>query len=63
MTEQKDYYTIKETAAFLGITQQKVFNLLRSDNNPFPNAARMGWQWAIPHGDITEYKKKLESST
>lgn len=63
MTEQKDYYTIKETAAILEVNQQKIFNLLRSDNNPFPNAAKIGWQWAIPSGDIEAYRKSQEITT
>lgn len=57
MTERKDYCTIKETAVMLGVNQQKIFNLLRSPNNPFINASRIGWQWAIPVSDIEAYKQ------
>lgn len=63
MTEQKTYYTVKEAAVTLGVNPQKVFNLLRSEGNPFPNASRIGWQWAIPCSDVEEYKKKQELDT
>jgi hypothetical protein len=63
MTEQKDYYTIKETAIMLGVTQQKVFNLLRSEPPTFPDATRIGWQWAIPRENIETYQKSIEITT
>lgn len=62
MTEQKEFYTVKETAGLLGVNPQKVFNLLRSAENPFPNATRMGWVWAIPRTDIESYQKSVESN-
>ena len=58
--EQNDYYTIKETAKILDMTQQKIFNLLRSDENPFKGAKKVGWQWVIPVTEVTAYKEKPE---
>jgi len=60
--EQKDFYTIKEIATSLELTPQKIFNLLRSDENPFPGAKKVGWQWLVPAGEVLSYKEKIEKN-
>lgn len=60
--EQNDYHTIKDTAQILEMTQQKIFNLLRSEDNPFPGAKKVGWQWVIPSAEVKNYKEKAGQS-
>ena len=61
LTEPQTFYTIKETAQFLGVNQQKIFNLLRSGEQVFPNAKKVGWQWLIPVADVEAYKRNIEN--
>ena len=50
--------SVKQTAERLGVSTQRIYQLLKGDPPAFPNAQRMGtWIWVIPAGDVEAYEQ------